>query len=99
MSSIYTAIVEEFEGQLYSLRELVGNSQSKSLRPSTRIASVKATTLLLAATFEEFVREMALEHASLVVARAKSLEQVPNILVDTAWKRTLNDLLRTRAEG
>ena len=99
MTTLYMAIAEEFEGQLFSLRELVGNSQSKSLGPSTRIASVRAATLLLAATFEEFVREMALEHARQVVARAKSLEQVPDRLVDTAWKRTLNDLLRTRAEG
>ena len=99
MSSIYTAIADEFEGQLYSLCELVGCSQSKSLMASTRVASVRATTLLLAATFEEFVREMALEYANLVVSRAKSLEQVPDRLVDAAWKQTLQDLLRARPMG
>ena len=99
MSSIYTAIAEEFGDQLHSLRELIGNSQSKSLMPSTRIASVRAATLLLAAAFEEFVREMALEHAKLIVSQAKSIEQVPDRLVETAWKRTLNELLYTREEG
>lgn len=99
MGSIYTAIADEFGSQLHSLHELVGNSQSKSLMPSTRIASVRATTLLLAATFEEFVREMALEHAKIIVSKARSLEQVPDRLVVTAWKRTLGDLMQTRMQG
>ena len=99
MSGIYSAILEEFKNQLSSLRELIDTSQSKSLMASTRVASVRASTLLLAAIFEEFVREMALEHANYLVSKANSIEDLPEKMVEAAWKTTLEDIRRTRAEG
>ena len=99
MSGIYSAIREEFEGELSSLRELVGTNQHVSQLARTRVASVRAATLLLAATFEEFVRQMALERASSVVSHAISIQDVPNKLLETAWKQTLAEIVRTKFEG
>ena len=99
MNAIYSAIAEEFEDELSSLRELVESSQNMSVVAKTRVASVRASTLLLAATFEEFVREMALERATDIVSKAESLEDLPDKLVEAAWKRTLDDIVRTKVEG
>ena len=99
MSTVYSAVAEEFQSQLSSLHELLAASQSTSLMPSTRVASVRASTLLLASIFEEFVREMALERAMYVVNKATSLDEVPVRLVETAWNQTLNDIVHTKASS
>jgi len=50
----------------------------------------------VAATFEEFVREMAREHARAVVTRTTSFDKLPKKLVSTAWKRSMEGLARVR---
>ena len=47
---------------------------------------------LLAATFEEFVREMARAYARAVVASSKSIEMLPSRLAHAAWRRTMETL-------
>jgi hypothetical protein len=64
-----------------------------------RIAAANSATLLVAATFEEFVREMARAYARAVVASATSFEKLPPKLAATAWKRTMEGLSRLRFDG
>lgn len=99
MSDIYSAIVEEFKSELSSLRELLSVGQNRALRPSARVASVRASTLLLASTFEEFVREMAREYAAHVVCQATSLDDIPDKLVEAAWHQTLDHIVHIRIRG
>ena len=99
MSALYTAITDEFKDQLASLAELVSASQEKSLMPRTRVASIRASTLLLAATFEEFIREMALERAHRVVERATTIVDIPDKLLEAAWDKTLEEIQATKIVG
>ena len=99
MTSPFSVIVEDFDQDLTSLYLLVQIGQAKRVSARTRIASIHATTLMLAAAFEEFIREMAREHAIHVVDRAQTVSEVPNMLLVTAWKRTLCELARTEGNG
>ena len=62
----------------------------------TRIASVNSSVLLLAATFEEFIREMAREYARLVVNASGDVEDLPSTLTEAVWKKTLEGLSQAR---
>ncbi len=59
MSTDFSVIVDEFESGLVRLEEIVGAGQTKQSSPKARVASIHAATLLLAAEFEESVRETA----------------------------------------
>lgn len=72
--------------------------QATTNSSQVRIASINAVTLLLAATFEEFVRQMALEKARSVVDRASNLTEVPDVLLETAWRRTLDDVSKSKVQ-
>jgi hypothetical protein len=71
LSSQFSIINEEFASDLAAIRILVHefNDPGKS-PPKVRIAAANSATLLLAATFEQFVREMARAYAQAVVAAA-----------------------------
>ncbi len=99
MSTEYTVITEEFDQDLEAIRSLVDafNDPHKSA-PKARIAAANSATLLLAATFEEFVREMARAYARMVIAAANSLETLPRNLPNTAWRRTMETLARLRID-
>lgn len=89
-------IFDEFVDDLNTIRLLVSTFSSPTQSPKLRIAAANAATLLVAATFEEFVREMAREYARLVVARAPSFERLPPKLVSTAWRRTMDGLSKIK---
>ena len=99
MSTVFTPITEEFGRDMDAVRLLVStfNDPQKST-PKARIAAVNSATLLLAATFEEFVREMARAYARTVVASARSVEDLPSSLADTAWRRTMERLARKQID-
>jgi len=90
----FSVIVEDFDEGLTSLLQLIELGQSKSASARTRVATIHASTLMLAATFEEFVREMAREYAIQVVRKARRVSDLPDALLVTAWKRTFNELAR-----
>lgn len=95
MGADYLLITEEFVGDLDAIRSLVeAFSDPHSSEPKARIAAANSATLLLAATFEEFIREMARAHARAVVAKTESFEKLPRKLASTAWQRTLVALAR-----
>ncbi len=95
----FSIIVEDFDEELKSLRELVEIGTVKSASAKTRVAAVHATTLMLAAAFAEFVQEMAREYAMQIVHSACNLSDLPDAILETAWKRTFQDLVRSKASG
>ena len=87
---MYEVILEEFSEELNAMRVLVDAFDNPSRPRRVRLASANSTVLLLAATYEEFVRQMAAEYAKMVVTQAGRLSDVPAVLVETAWRRTLD---------
>ena len=97
MSTDFTLITEEFDGDLEAILSLINAFEDSPISaPKTRIAAANSATLLLAATFEEFVREMARAYAKAVVTAAHSFEKLPKKMADTAWRRTMETLARIR---
>jgi RiboL-PSP-HEPN len=96
MSSSFDIIYEEFFEELEAIRALVLTFSESTKPPKARIAAANSATLLVAATFEEFVREMAREYARTVVASAESFEKLPTKLASTAWRRTMDGLSKVR---
>lgn len=89
MSSVYGAVVREFESELLAIERLVEALNVPAEDRNVRVASANAAMLLLAATYEEFIRQMAQEYARAVVGAAADARDVPVSIVETAWKRTL----------
>ena len=98
MSTTFSVIVEDFEQELVSLQELVDVGQDKERSAKTRVATIHATTLLLAASFEEFIRQMAREYAKQVVSRANATSDLPKAMLEAAWRRTLEHFAKRRPE-
>lgn len=96
MPSPFSIITDDFVNDLKSIDALVSAFDRPEADNKTRIASVNSSVLLLAATFEEFIREMAKEYARWVVAAADNVESLPSTLTATAWRKTLDSLARTR---
>lgn len=99
MANVFDIVFEEFQQELTALKSLVNTSATPGMNSRVRIAGANAATLLLAATFEEFIREMAREFARSIVRSVHSFDQLPNKLAATAWKRTMDGLARVRFEG
>ena len=90
MSTEFELIAEDFDQDLEAIQSLVDAFKDPNTSaPRARIAAANSATLLLAASFEEFVREMAREYAKSVVAAANSIDKLPASLVNTAWRRTM----------
>ena len=98
MTSVYEVILEEFSEELNAMRVLIDAFDSPGQSSRVRLASANSTILLLAATYEEFVRQMAAEYARMVVMQAARLSDVPAILVESAWRRTLDVAAKVRVE-
>lgn len=94
MSTVFSVILEEFEQELDAIRVLVAEPEERPVSARARVAGANAALLLLAATFEEFVRELAREFARAVVAGTEKPEGLPSKMAATAWKRTLEALAR-----
>jgi hypothetical protein len=95
VSTEFSVIVDDFHGALKPLNEIVKNGHSEQSTTLARVAYVNAATLLLAATFEEFARQMARQFAIQVVAGARSIDDVPDVLLETAWRRTFHTLTQS----
>lgn len=99
MASAFKIITEEFIDDMDAIRSLVVTFSDPQKTAKSRIAAANSATLLVAATFEEFIREMAREFARAVVANAVSYEKLPTKLASTAWKRTMDGLSKLRFDG
>lgn len=99
MTTPFAVILEEFEEELATIKVLVDASGDPGLgKPRARVAGANAAVLLLAATFEEFIREMARSFARLTVEACPSFDKLPPKLAGVAWKRTLEGLARIRLD-
>jgi RiboL-PSP-HEPN len=97
MTSAFTVLFEEFDEELSAIKILVDASADPKLgRPKARVAGANAATLLLAATFEEYVRELARAFARAVVESCSSHEKLPPRLASVAWRRTMEALAKVR---
>ena len=97
MGTEFAVITDEFEQNLSNLRALISVVNFPgSPTPRVRVAAANSVTLLLAATFEEFVREMARCYAKRVVASTGRVEELPPLFRDHAWRRTMESLIRIR---
>jgi hypothetical protein len=99
MASVFEVITEEFVDDMEAIRSLVVTFSDPQKTAKARIAAANSATLLVAATFEEFVREMAREYARAVVTNTESFDKLPPKLASTAWKRTMDGLSKVRFDG
>lgn len=99
MATVFDLIAEEFRDDVAAIRSLVNGFSDPSNPPKTRIAAANSATLLIAATFEEFVREMARQFAKVAVSSVTAFDQLPAKLATTVWKRTLEGLARIKVDS
>lgn len=99
MISTFEVITGEFIDDMEAIRSLVVTFDDPHKTAKVRIAAANSATLLVAATFEEFVREMAREFARMVVSNAVTFERLPPKLAATAWKRTMEGLSKIKFDG
>jgi len=99
MASSFELTVEDFVEDIEAIRALVVTFSDSKYQTKTRIAAANSATLLVAATFEEFVREMARDFAKAVVSGASSFDKLPGNLASTAWKRTMDGLGKVKFDA
>lgn len=98
MPTIFDAISDEFLADLTAISELVSVVETSGNSARSRIASVNSSTLLLAARFEEFIREQGRQYARETVQLQTDPSTLPRKLSATAWKRTLEELARAKID-
>jgi hypothetical protein len=98
LTTVFNAISDDFLADLVAISELISAAQSPGNSARSRIASINSSTLLLAARFEEFIRELGRQYARETVSRCVDFSQVPRKLTATAWKRTLEGLARAKID-
>lgn len=96
MTTVFELIKDEFLDELEAIRLLVTTFNGAGKPPKSRIAAANSATLLVAATFEEYIRQCAREYARAVVTNSRSFSDLPPKLAATAWKRTMDALARVR---
>lgn len=94
MPTVFELIKEEFTGELDAIRLLVTTLDEPGRPARVRVAAANSATLLVAATFEEYIRQSAREYARLVVSNARSFADLPKKLSATAWRRSLERLAK-----
>lgn len=98
MATSFQIISEDFYADLDAISDLMSIVVAGGGSPKSRLASVNSATLLMASTFEEFVREVCRQYAREIVSRAASVTDLPVKLTATAWRRTLEDLARAKID-
>jgi len=99
MPTDFELIFEEFSTELDALSEMTTTSKDRGASTSrARIAAGNAATLLLAAVFEEYIRQQVKAAFKEKGRRAKGLQDFPNKLAPAVWRRTLEKMARTQFE-
>jgi hypothetical protein len=98
MTTTFDIISEDFLADLDAIADLIGLVAIGGGSSRSRLASINSATLLLAATFEELVREMGRQFAREVVLRTENVVDLPRKLAATAWKRTLENMARAKID-
>lgn len=101
MSTEYDAIFSEFASELDALAEMVrarADLGATALTGRARIAAGNGATLLLAAIFEEYVRQQVRAAFLEKTRRARDMKDFPVKIAATVWRRSLEGLARTPFE-
>lgn len=98
MPTVFELIQEDFKSELDAIRLLVTTFDMSGKPPKARVAAANSATLLVAATFEEYIRQSAREYARLVVTNTNSFADLPKSLAMTAWRRSMERLAKVRFE-
>jgi hypothetical protein len=91
LNTPFSPIADDFLETLTSIKEI---SQISCRHRKSRVAAVHAVTLLLAASFEEFVRQMAKEYALYLVKKTSAVEDLPDKFLEAAWHRAFSRAMR-----
>lgn len=98
MPSVFELIQEDFKSELDAIRLLVTTFNVPDMQPKARVAAANSATLLVAATFEEYIRQSAREYARMVVTNINSFADLPKSITTTAWRRSMERLAKVRFE-
>jgi hypothetical protein len=96
VETVYATILEEFSSDLAVLRQTLDIVSAAGAEPKVRVALANSSTLLLAATFEEFVRQLAIEFAKQVVRNTQSVANLPSTFIAAVWAKTFDKLARQK---
>lgn len=92
MPTAIEAITDDFRRELATIRDLLNVISQlppeTARRTGVRLASANASMLLLAASFEEYVREAAKDHAEYLIQNATAAG-LPPALLGAIWERAL----------
>ena len=97
MGEEFELILSDFSSELDALAEMAavpGRAGPVPQTPRARIAAGNGATLLMAATFEEFVRQQVRAAFREKVKRAKSISDFPSKIASTVWRRSLESLAK-----
>jgi hypothetical protein len=90
MATTFDIIREDFSAELDTIRTLVATSDERdTTSTAVKIASSNASMLLLAASFEEFVRECVREFVVQIVSRAAQFADIPPNVGVAVWERAI----------
>jgi hypothetical protein len=97
MPTEFDLIFDDFSTELDALAEMAGapTTPAAGISPRVRIAAGNGATLLLAAIFEEYVRQQVRAAFRVKVGRAKSMNDFPERIVSAVWRRSFETLART----
>jgi hypothetical protein len=101
MVTEFDLVFEDFEAELRALEGMIASLATTGEGPTSaraRVAGANAATLLLAATFEEFVRQEVRAVFTTKAATAAGLDDFPNKIAGAVWRRSLERLARTSLE-
>ena len=94
MASEFELTREEFVTELVALKELTSADESAGLSPRARIAAGNGAVLLLAALFEEYIRQQVRTAFAAKIASLQPGESLPDKTLGSVWKRSLEILAR-----
>jgi hypothetical protein len=101
MLTEFDVIFSDFAGELDALAEMARTPPDLgpgAPTPRARIAAGNGATLLLAATFEEYVRQQVRAVFREKSKHAKDMKDFPVKIAATVWRRSLESLARTPFE-
>lgn len=98
MPTVFELIHEDFKSELDAIRLLVTTFNVATMQPKARVAAANSATLLVAATFEEYIRQSAREYPRMVIANIDSFAHLPKNLATTVWRRSMERLAKVRFE-
>ena len=98
MVTEFDLIFEDFEAELKALEGMIASLATTgegATSARARVAGANAATLLLAATFEEFVRQEVRAVFTTKAASAAAITDFPNKIAKAIWRRSLEGLARS----